>query len=660
VVALAYLLGSVVGLSLQFSTTQISVFWPPNAILLAALLLAPRSRWWLYLGAVLPVHLLIQLSMGIALPATLVNFAGNAGEALLGAFLVDLTLPEPRRFDQLRAVTLVIVCGGLLAPAVVSLVVSTVFAQLGLIADLWLSWRLRVLTNALAVTTLVPPLLVALSPPARARRHALRGRAIEGTALLGALAVVSAVVFLVPEPGPAAPSVLLYLPFPLLLWAALRFGLVGVSISVSTLGGFALIAAVRDRGPFATPDPASNATSLLLFLLVSGIPLLLLAAVLNERETVDAGRREIEMLHGAVLGSLRDQIAVLDRDGLIREVNGAWQESGGAAPGRHYLADWSQQASDASYGAEPMTTGIEAVLHGERERFSAEILSVHSPGEWLELSAESLPHSEGGAVLTVSDITARKQAEWEAREQRGALAHLTRVATLGEISGALAHELSQPLTAILSNAQAAQRLLARSPPDLNEIRSILSDIVVDDRRAGEVIQRLRAMLRKEEPQLVALDLNEVIGDVLALERSDLISRRVTVRQELASDLPAVRGDRIQLQQVFLNLFVNACQAMATTPAPERRLDLATARDGDWSRVTISDRGTGIDASSIERVFEPFFTTKRQGLGLGLSICRSIVEDHGGRLWASNNEHVGATFHLALPICDREANDAQSS
>ena len=154
------------------------------------------------------------------------------------------------------------------------------------------------------------------------------------------------------------------------------------------------------------------------------------------------------------------------------------------------------------------------------------------PGDWFGYSVESLRRPEGGALVRPTDITARKQAELEAREQRLELAHLTRVATLGELSGAMAHELSQPLTAILSNAQAAQRLMARPEPDLIEIRSILADIVDDDRRAGEVIERLRAMLRKDEPQFLPVDLNQVVADVLALERSDLITRRVTVSLEL--------------------------------------------------------------------------------------------------------------------------------
>ena len=293
-------------------------------------------------------------------------------------------------------------------------------------------------------------------------------------------------------------------------------------------------------------------------------------------------------------------------------------------------------------------------MNGERERFHVELPAQSPPATWYELSVRSLQRPEGGAVITKSDITARKQAELDSREQRSELAHLTRVATLGELSGALAHELSQPLTAILSNAQAAQRLLARDQPDLREIGSILADIADDDRRAAEVIQRLRSMLRKDEQQFTPLDLNWLIREVLLLERSDLITRQVAVAVELSPDLPQVYGDRVQLQQVVLNLVLNASEAMTTTAIGERRLVLVTARDQEGCQLDVVDQGCGIPADALERVFEPFFTTKRQGLGLGLSICRSIVEAHGGRLWASNNEENGATFHLALPANGQRA------
>ena len=246
------------------------------------------------------------------------------------------------------------------------------------------------------------------------------------------------------------------------------------------------------------------------------------------------------------------------------------------------------------------------------------------------------------------DITERKQAELEAQQQRQLLTHLTRVATLGELSGALAHELSQPLTSILSNAQAAQRFLAREPVDLGEVRDILKDIVDDDRRAGAVIRRWRTLLRKGETQLHPLDLNDVANEVLRLAHSELIAHRVTVPAQLTPGLPAVRGDRVGLQQVLLNLIVNACDAMKLNEPAHRHLTVITGLDGAGAvQVSIADCGVGIPADKIERVFEPFFTTKEHGVGLGLAICRSIVAAHGGRMWATNNSDRGATFCFAL-------------
>ncbi len=258
-------------------------------------------------------------------------------------------------------------------------------------------------------------------------------------------------------------------------------------------------------------------------------------------------------------------------------------------------------------------------------------------------------------VLAVSiDATRRKAAEMEAKRRESELAHLSRVAMLGELSGSLAHELNQPLTAILSNAQAGQRFLSQDGGNLEELRAILADIVEEDKRAGEVIRRLRLLLKKGEINLQSLDVTEVVADVLKLMRSDLVNRDVSVKPEIPADLPSVRGDRVQLQQVLVNLIINACDAMSGTETAERRLLLAAEpAPPDGVRVSVSDRGPGIPPAELERVFEPFVTSKAHGLGLGLVVCRTIVAAHGGRLWASNNSEGGATFHFVLPAADVE-------
>jgi PAS domain S-box-containing protein len=254
-----------------------------------------------------------------------------------------------------------------------------------------------------------------------------------------------------------------------------------------------------------------------------------------------------------------------------------------------------------------------------------------------------------GYIGSCIDITERRLAELEAARQREELAHLSRVLLVGELSGALAHELNQPLTAILTNVRAAQRLLEQGAVEPAELQEILSDIAEGGHRATEVIRRLRLLLKKGELQRQPLHVNEVVGDALKLMRSDLVRRRVTVETNLARDLPAVVGDAVQLQQVLLNLLVNGCEAMAGVEGPERRLRVRTEwADGQGVRVSIIDRGSGIAPEHRERLFEPFFTTKGKGLGLGLAICRTLIAAHGGSFWATNNPDRGATFQFTLP------------
>lgn len=273
---------------------------------------------------------------------------------------------------------------------------------------------------------------------------------------------------------------------------------------------------------------------------------------------------------------------------------------------------------------------------------------------WLSVKARTRRETSGSIMRVtgiVIDNTDRMVADLELQRQRLQLAHLTRVAILGQLSGALAHELTQPLTAILSNAQAGQRLLGTSRPDGREIRLIFDDIVRNDKRAGEVIARLREMLKRGELQILRLDLEQLIREMLTLARSELAARQVETDLEVDRELPLVKGDRVQLQQVLLNLLMNAAEAMAANAPRDRRVRVRVARRGTGVCTTISDCGPGIPAHQLETVFDAFYTTKDNGLGLGLSICRSIVTAHGGRLWASNNLPRGSSFHFTLPAAD---------
>ena len=264
----------------------------------------------------------------------------------------------------------------------------------------------------------------------------------------------------------------------------------------------------------------------------------------------------------------------------------------------------------------------------------------------LELNGDDQPLRLQGVSL---DITRRKLAELDAQTHRDEAAHLLRVASLGELSSALAHELKQPLTAILSNAQAAQILLSRDNFDLQQVREILGDIVADDKRAGEVIDRLHVLIKRREFQPEPLEANQLIQDVLQLMNHELAARSVRVVKELTAGALSIRGDRVQLQQVLLNLILNAVDSMWQPMKNDRTLTLQSRRMGDnLIQISVTDTGHGIPPGDEEMIFESYYTTKPGGLGLGLSLSRSILIAHGGHLRAENPGSGGATFHCTIP------------
>jgi C4-dicarboxylate-specific signal transduction histidine kinase len=250
------------------------------------------------------------------------------------------------------------------------------------------------------------------------------------------------------------------------------------------------------------------------------------------------------------------------------------------------------------------------------------------------------------------DITPRKRAEMQADEDRAALRHMTRVSLLGQLSASIAHQLNQPLASILSNAEAAQTMLQRDPVDLADLREICDDIVAEDHRAAEVIRRLGALFKRGEPTLLPLDINELVHDTLDLARTNLLTRHVTLSTALVADLPPVAGDRVQLQQLLLNLIVNAADAMQATPQAERHLTVSTALTDGQVAVCVADRGPGIAEADLHKVFDPFWSTKDGGMGMGLAICRSIAEAHHGCLSLRNAAEGGAVFCVQLPARPR--------
>ena len=263
-------------------------------------------------------------------------------------------------------------------------------------------------------------------------------------------------------------------------------------------------------------------------------------------------------------------------------------------------------------------------------------------------------HDNDKFMSIVRDITDRKRAELDAAAQRQELAHLNRVLMLAEQSGALAHELSQPLAAILTNAQAARRLVEQEPLDLDALRATLDDVIRNDKRAGAVIHRLRELLKNSSTVLQLLDVNEVAREVIDLAHSDLLLRRVPITTTLGAGMPQVMGDRVLLQQVILNLVLNACDAMSAVEPADRELTLTTSLADGFVQIAVADRGSGIPEGQLDSVFEPFVTYRPHGLGLGLAISRKLVLAHRGRIHAENNPDRGATFRCFLPVANSAA------
>ncbi|PIQ88721.1 MAG: hypothetical protein COV72_06865 [Candidatus Omnitrophica bacterium CG11_big_fil_rev_8_21_14_0_20_42_13] len=274
--------------------------------------------------------------------------------------------------------------------------------------------------------------------------------------------------------------------------------------------------------------------------------------------------------------------------------------------------------------------------------------------KWVREKAEVEFDNQGkpiSGIGTVQEITGRKEQEKELHLLRQELMHVSRVTAMGELTAALAHELNQPLMAIMSNAQAAARFLNSKNPDLNEIREIIADIVADDRRASKVINKLRALLKKSEFEFSELDINDVIREVIPLVHSDIVIKSVSFDTYLNENMPPVHGDRIQLQQVLLNLVLNSLDAVSGVKL--KRLFILTEQDGNGNAVvTVADTGKGINDEYMKRLFDPFFTTKKEGMGMGLAINKAIIEAHSGTIWAENVSGGGAAFSFSLPLSKR--------
>jgi PAS domain S-box-containing protein len=338
-------------------------------------------------------------------------------------------------------------------------------------------------------------------------------------------------------------------------------------------------------------------------------------------------------------------LCIANTDGYFMRLNPAWERSLGHSMeellAKRFLDFVHPDDLDRTHKAVSTLASQQKVI-----QFENRYRCKNGTYRWLEWTA--VP---AGTLIYAAarDVTERLKEEVEVRQHRDELAHVTRVAMMGELTTSLAHEISQPLTAILSNAEAAQRFLSHASPDISEVRQILEDIIRDDRRANDVVRKVRAFVKKEKLRDEPLDLNEVILAVIDLIRADSLLQGLSIDTDLSPRLAVIHGDSVQLQQVIMNLILNGAAAMRNSPSGQRKIIVRTAMlDSRTVKTFVTDFGAGIDENNIERLFEPFYTTKPEGLGMGLSISQTIIKAHGGAMEARNNREGGATFAFTLP------------
>ena len=389
---------------------------------------------------------------------------------------------------------------------------------------------------------------------------------------------------------------------------------------------------------------------------------------ITARKATELALRESEQRYSVLVDGVTDYaIYMIDPNGIITNWNRGAQRIKGYRTeeivGRHFSCFYTEEDRAANVPQQSLE------IAARDGRYEAEAWRVRKDGKRFlaNVVIDALRNDRGqliGFAKITRDITERVQAARELEEARISLvqsraeealrrvqtelAQVARVVALGELAASIAHEVNQPITATVISAQAALHYLAAQPPDLEEVRQALAAIVEAGKRGGDVISRIRDLIKKAPPRVDRLDLNDAVREVIVITQAEAVKNDVSVQMELADGLPPVKGDRVQLQQVVLNLIINAVEAMSAVPEEARALLVGTARAKAEVLVTVRDSGPGLPTSDLQRIFEPFHTTKQTGLGVGLSISRSIIEAHGGRLWASANVPRGAIFQFTVP------------
>jgi signal transduction histidine kinase len=529
----AYYVATEIAWALCFPNSKVSLLFPPHAVLVVILLLVPVRHWWAYTLATVLAHFVATQQAHWPVLYALHCEAFDAVQNVLVAAGIRLFIKSPLTGITLRDAMVFVLIAVIIVPFGTAFWGAAFTISNGFGTRYWIEWRNLGISNGVTAVVLVPALLLAVNRLSGRGSRVTPARMTEGSLLALGIVMVGAFVFAIVPAGPGTSPALLYAPIPLLIWAALRFGLSGISAAMLVVTFQAIWGAMHGHGPFLLQSPAENALALQMFLIVTGIPLMFLSVLLED------DRRSQQALH---------------------------------------------------------------------------------------------------------------EVEDDARRNREQINLLSRVSLLGEMTASLAHELGQPLSAIITNANAGRRLIDKGKEDPETLRDILVNVASDGHRAHEIIQNVRNTIKKGDAIRHPINLNELVTKVAHVVRPDAVAYSCEVETSLARDLPLIEGDPVQIQQVLVNLVSNALDAMRQTPPNQRKVEISTAGNGDSEvRLSVRDHGTGIHSEAHEQLFDQFFTTKEHGLGMGLAIVRSIVEAHGGRIQAENVADGGARFYFTLPV-----------
>ncbi|KAG0506010.1 MAG: Adaptive-response sensory-kinase SasA [Candidatus Udaeobacter sp.] len=776
---LAYYLATEIAWALCFPNSKVSLLFPPHAVLVAILLLVPVRHWWAYTLATIVAHFVATQQAHWPMLYALHCEAFDAVQNVLAAAGIRFFIKSPLRRITLRDAMVFVLIAVIIVPFCTAFwgAAFTVSNRFG--TDYWVEWRNLGISNGVTAVVLVPAFLLVAERLSRRGSRTTTARLIEGSVLGLGIVVVGTYVFAIKPAGPDTSPALLYAPIPLLIWAALRFGLSGISAAMLVVTFEAIWGAMHGRGPFLLQSPAENALALQMFLMVTGTPLMFLSVLLEDEERSQQSLGESEGRFQTMADAAPVLIWVSGEDKLPTYFNKAWLEFTGRSMEQELGNGWKEgvhpddlakisqtygpavdarepfvmqyrlKNSDGEYrwitdqgvprhgpsgnfrgyvGACVDITDLlqkEQELHEIEERVALAAEAAHLgvweldtvtnelwisdkvrelfqfDGEeevtyamlrarihpedrvaqdaaiqraivtkggfdiefrlllpndavrWISARARCVDYGGRKALRLLSvaiDVTKRKETEEDARRQREQINLLGRVSLLGEMTASLAHELNQPLSAMVTNANAGMRLIDRGKEDPKILRDILSDVVSDGRRAHDIIQNVRNTIKKGDSNRRRINLNELVTNVTHSISADAMAYSCEVETSLAKDLPLIEGDPVQIQQVLVNLVSNALDAMRQTPPDRRKVEISTSGNGDNEVcLSVRDHGTGIRVEVHERLFDRFFTTKEQGLGMGLAIVRSIVKSHGGDIQAENVADGGARFYFTLPV-----------